>query len=212
MLVEANALFLTDIPARRRAWSSRYRQSYAFDSRNSCFGAVRSTPTFVSLNVTAHYTLSRVADSVAGAASHRSRRPRVPDIRSLFLGFHYSLAKLPDTPMRRARRRQPHRLFLRPSAGTSRPTIAAFRSSAYVNRWRLEKKDPAPRCPSPSEPIVYWIDRNVPERYRGAIRDGMLEWNKAFERIGFKDAIRWRSSRTTPTSTLPTSGTRRSAG
>ena len=30
----------------------------------------------------------------------------------------------------------------------------------------------------------------MPEKYRGAIRDGVLEWNKAFERIGFRNAIR----------------------
>ena len=30
----------------------------------------------------------------------------------------------------------------------------------------------------------------MPEKYRGAVREGILEWNKAFERIGFKDAIR----------------------
>ena len=60
----------------------------------------------------------------------------------------------------------------------------------FVQRWRLEKKDPAAALSEPKQPIVFWIDRNVPEQYRGAVRDGILEWNKAFERIGFKDAIR----------------------
>ena len=60
----------------------------------------------------------------------------------------------------------------------------------YVNRWRLEKKDPAEPLSEPKHPIVYWIDHSVPEKYRAAIRDGVLEWNKAFERIGYKDAIR----------------------
>ena len=59
-----------------------------------------------------------------------------------------------------------------------------------VTRWRLEKKDPAAALSEPVKPIVYWIDRNVPEKYRDAVRDGILEWNKAFEKIGFKDAIR----------------------
>ena len=36
---------------------------------------------------------------------------------------------------------------------------------------------------------MFWIDRTVPEKYRPAVRDGILEWNKAFEKIGFKDAI-----------------------
>jgi hypothetical protein len=59
----------------------------------------------------------------------------------------------------------------------------------YVNRWRLEKKDPDAALSEPKEPIVFWIDRTVPEKYRPAVRDGILEWNKAFEKIGIKDAI-----------------------
>ena len=37
---------------------------------------------------------------------------------------------------------------------------------------------------------MFWLDRNIPLRYREPIKEGILEWNKAFERIGFKDAIR----------------------
>ena len=59
----------------------------------------------------------------------------------------------------------------------------------YVNRWRLEKKGPDAALSEPKEPIVFWIDRTVPEAYRPAVRDGILEWNKAFEKIGFKDAV-----------------------
>jgi hypothetical protein len=58
-----------------------------------------------------------------------------------------------------------------------------------INRWRLEKKDPAAAMSEPVQPIVFWIDRNVPQRYRKAVEEGILEWNKAFERIGFKGAI-----------------------
>ncbi|HEY5307513.1 MAG TPA: DUF5117 domain-containing protein, partial [Casimicrobiaceae bacterium] len=99
VLVEANALFLTDLPGAAMRLEQTYRQSYAFDARNSFFGPVRSTPTFISLNVTAHYALSRVATPAAGQPS-TELPSTVPDVRSLFLGYHYSLAKLPDVPMR----------------------------------------------------------------------------------------------------------------
>jgi hypothetical protein len=59
----------------------------------------------------------------------------------------------------------------------------------YVNRWRLQKKDPNAALSEPVKPIVYWLDKNIPTKYRRAVTDGILEWNKAFERIGFKDAI-----------------------
>ena len=58
-----------------------------------------------------------------------------------------------------------------------------------IQRWRLEKKDPAAEVSEPKEPIVFWIDRNIPVKYRQAIIDGVLEWNKAFEKAGFANAV-----------------------
>jgi len=37
---------------------------------------------------------------------------------------------------------------------------------------------------------VFWLDRNIPLAYREPVRAGILEWNKAFERIGYKDALK----------------------
>src|SRR5262249_3622377 len=42
----------------------------------------------------------------------------------------------------------------------------------------------------PEEPIVYYIDRTVPERFRPIVKAGIEEWNRAFEEAGWKDAIR----------------------
>ena len=38
-------------------------------------------------------------------------------------------------------------------------------------------------------PIIFWIEKTVPYKYREPIRDGILEWNKAFEKAGFSNAI-----------------------
>jgi len=59
VLVEANALFLNDLPGAATRLEQSYRQSYAFDSRNSYFAQMRSKPTFISLNVTAHCASAR---------------------------------------------------------------------------------------------------------------------------------------------------------
>ncbi len=58
-----------------------------------------------------------------------------------------------------------------------------------VNRWRLDKQDPQAALSAPVKPITYWLDRNIPLKYRAAITAGVLEWNKAFEAIGFQNAI-----------------------
>jgi hypothetical protein len=64
----------------------------------------------------------------------------------------------------------------------------------YANRWRLERVDGSPwkegaKLVPPKKKIVFWIERSVPDEYRAAVREGILEWNKAFEKIGFRDAI-----------------------
>ncbi|HMF15388.1 MAG TPA: zinc-dependent metalloprotease, partial [Gemmataceae bacterium] len=64
----------------------------------------------------------------------------------------------------------------------------------YVRRWRLEPTEAIdPKNPTklvaPKKKIVYWIEKSVPNEYRAYVREGILEWNKAFEKIGFRDAI-----------------------
>ena len=60
----------------------------------------------------------------------------------------------------------------------------------YVNRWRLEKQNPGAALSEPVQPITYYIDRTVPVEWRPYVRAGILEWNRAFEDAGFRDAIR----------------------
>ncbi len=59
----------------------------------------------------------------------------------------------------------------------------------YVNRWKLEKADPSLQMSPPKEPIIFYIEHTTPIRYRRWVRDGVLEWNKAFEKVGISNAI-----------------------
>ncbi len=59
-----------------------------------------------------------------------------------------------------------------------------------VNRWRLQKKDPNAALSEPVKPIVFYLDRAIPEPVRSAARSGALWWNAAFEQAGFKNALR----------------------
>ena len=103
--------------------------------------------------------------------------------------MHYSLAKLPSQPMpaRLADARVGH---FTTSVVDFSDDIARNPRQRYVNRWRLEKKDPSAALSEPVKPITFWLDRTIPLKYRAAVTAGVLEWNKAFEAIGFKDAIR----------------------
>jgi len=58
-----------------------------------------------------------------------------------------------------------------------------------VQRWRLEKKDPSAAVSEPVKPITFWLSNEIPGEAPRTDRLGILEWNKAFEKAGFKDAI-----------------------
>ncbi len=63
----------------------------------------------------------------------------------------------------------------------------------FITRWRLEPKDPAAHARGelvePIKPIVYYIDPATPTKWRPYLKQGVDDWNRAFEAAGFKNAI-----------------------
>ena len=59
----------------------------------------------------------------------------------------------------------------------------------FINRWHLEKADPSLKMSPPKKPIKFYIEHTTPIRYRRWVKQGILCWNKAFEKIGISDAI-----------------------
>ena len=58
-----------------------------------------------------------------------------------------------------------------------------------INRWRLVKKNPDQEVSEPVKPITWWIENSTPHEWRETIKDGVLAWNEAFEKAGFKNAM-----------------------
>ncbi|QTN29483.1 zinc-dependent metalloprotease [Rhodoferax sp. AJA081-3] len=193
ILIDANALLLADLPGMSTQLEATFRIPYAYDARNSGFVTVQSTEDMSTFNVTAHYAVPKlpVPPLVPSPAPTPPPPSNLPDNRSMLLGFYYSLSKLPDTPMasRAADSRVGH-FVTRQWDFTD--DMRAFPRKYLVNRWRMEKKDPAAPLSEPVQPIVYWLDKNIPLKYRAKVAEGVLEWNKAFEKIGFTHAIQVR--------------------
>ncbi|HEY0858397.1 MAG TPA: zinc-dependent metalloprotease [Albitalea sp.] len=189
-LVEANALFVNDMLGLGTQLQRTYRQGYSLDSRNSAITGVRATPDLVVIETLNHYATGSIQSPSAGMAGVSPSVPRsLADPRSLFMGLHYSLARLPEQPM--APRKADARVGYFTSAVMDfTDDLSRTPRQRFVNRWRLDKKDPAAPLSEPVKPITFWLDRTIPEKYRAPITAGVLEWNKAFERIGFKNAIR----------------------
>ncbi len=63
----------------------------------------------------------------------------------------------------------------------------------FITRWRLEPKDEAAfkrgELVEPVKPIVYYIDPATPMKWRPYLKQGVEDWNVAFEKAGFKNAI-----------------------
>jgi hypothetical protein len=120
----------------------------------------------------------------------------VIDSRGITLVLHYSLCKAPDHGYhpRMADYRVGHFLNAVTDFANPNPDTNAKR---MITRWRLEKANPSAKLSPPKKQIVWYIEDTVPEEYRPYVQEGVLEWNKAFEKIGFKDAIavRWQSER-----------------
>ncbi len=194
ILIDANALFMQDLLGLGMVLQRNYRQGYSFDGRHSQIDVVRGKPDAVIFEVTSHYFTPTIAvpQPLPPGAPQLGPVPTtpqaLPDVRSLFLGLHYSISKLPDTLMAR-RKADPRVGYFTSAVNDFSQDFARSPRQHQINRWRLEKKDPTAALSEPVKPITYWLDRNIPVAYRSAISDGILEWNKAFERIGYKGAI-----------------------
>ncbi len=119
----------------------------------------------------------------------------VADRRGVTLVVHYSLMKAPDPGyrIRTADNRVGHFLNATKDYGLA-DTDNDF--NRMINRWRLEKADPKAKVSPPKKQIVWWVEETVPHEYRPYVEEGIREWNKAFEKIGFRDAVavRWQQA------------------
>ena len=192
VLIELNGLLLADIPLIGYALEATYRWPYRLDARNSAFGAVKAFPQNVEVESLLNFAIERppVPPLLPSPAPIPQAPPPVapPDVRSLQFRIRYSLSTLPETGFRPrlADDRVGHFLAMYQDFTDDRSDTPYVR---YVTRWDLEKADPNAALSPPKQPIVYWLENTIPEKYRKAIADGVLMWNKAFERIGFKDAV-----------------------
>lgn len=66
---------------------------------------------------------------------------------------------------------------------------------SIIHRWRLEPKEGdwekyyAGQLVEPRKPIVFYVDSAFPAKWRETVKQGVMDWNKAFEAAGFKNAV-----------------------
>ncbi len=174
----ADLLLASDIHGLAAYFKRAYDGGYKFDKKNSSFVLVKSFPRNAEIGTAAHFTAQTIKKgSVA-----------IPDPRSISVRFRYSLIEAPENDYRQrlADDRVGYFMDQYLDFGNTRPDTPYVR---YLNRWHLVKKNPRAKVSEPVEPIVFWLENSIPEEYRDAMREGILMWNRAFEKAGFKNAV-----------------------
>ncbi|RMG34234.1 MAG: DUF5117 domain-containing protein [Planctomycetota bacterium] len=103
--------------------------------------------------------------------------------------YHYSISEIPQNTGYKPRRADERVGFFTTSFSDYGKYSDEQVRVRYINRWHIQKRDPKLKVSPPVQPIVFYIEHTTPVRYRRWIRQGILYWNKAFERIGISNAI-----------------------
>ena len=113
---------------------------------------------------------------------------------TISIEINNSMILLPETPMKRRYFDERVGWFARGQVDYGLEDQRS-RELTYLDRWRLEIKEEdinkfkAGELVEPKKPIVYYIDRATPEKWRKYIKQGIEDWQVAFEAAGFKNAI-----------------------
>ncbi len=181
ILVDAGRFFLRDAYGAADALRRRNQGTFIVDASRSAFHlpAVKSFPSNTEIEVLLTMTCDNPGGLVRGVAA---------DPEAIMLREHHSFIRLPDDGFkpRAFDPRADYQIvrYMDFSAPTEQPIVKRL-----IYRHRLEKKNPQAAVSDPVNPIIYYVDRGVPEPIRSALMEGAGWWNEAFEALGYRNAF-----------------------
>ena len=180
-LIDVTKLFNEDVKPLGFPQSRRkgYKIS-SLNSKKSFIESIKSYPENIeSRHVKTYNSSSPPSNSSTGTIS---------------LEINNSMILLPKTPMKRRYFDQRVGWFARSQVDYGLD-VQESKSLKYLDRWRLEVKDEDlekfenGELVTPKKQIVYYIDRATPVKWRKYLKQGIEDWQAAFEEAGFKNAI-----------------------
>ncbi|MEM9679410.1 MAG: zinc-dependent metalloprotease [Bacteroidota bacterium] len=180
-VIEVTNLFNKDVKA--LGFPQSRRQQYRItrlDAEKSFIESVKSYPE----NIEARHVKTYIA----------GRPPSNSSTGTISLEINNSMILLPKVPMKRRIFDQRVGWFARGQVDYGLDAQES-KTITYLDRWRLEVKDEdidkfkRGELVEPKKPIVYYIDRATPKKWRKYIKQGIEDWQIAFEEAGFKNAI-----------------------
>ncbi|WP_127137529.1 zinc-dependent metalloprotease [Flagellimonas oceanensis] len=180
-VIEIDPLFTDDVKA--LGFPNGYRKRYKvsrMDGDRSYIESIKSYP----LNIEARHVKTYLS----------SEPPSNSSLGSISLEINNSMILLPKEPMKRRYFDERVGWFARGQVDYGLDAQES-KTVTYLDRWRLEVKDEdiekykAGELVEPKKPIVYYVDRATPEEWVPYIKQGIEDWQVAFEAAGFKNAI-----------------------
>ena len=180
-VINVTDLFKTDVKA--LGLPNYRRKQYKIsrlESNKSFIESVKSYPK----NIEARHVKTYAA----------SEPPSNSSTGTISVEINNSMILLPQNPMKRRYFDQRVGWFARGQVDYGLEDQRS-RELVYLDRWRLEikaedlDKFEAGELVEPKKPIVYYIDRATPKKWRKYIKQGIEDWQVAFEAAGFKNAI-----------------------
>ncbi|MEM8600677.1 MAG: zinc-dependent metalloprotease [Bacteroidota bacterium] len=179
VVIDATKLYTSDVPS--LGLPSFTREQYRvrrLDGSRSFLERVASYPENIEVRVVLTYDAARP--------------PSQSSTGSISVEMAHSMILLPEEPMTPRLADERVGYFTRTQTDFGREEQRAEQRS-YAIRWRLEPSDEAAyargELVEPKQQIVYYIDPATPERWRPYLKQGVDDWNVAFEAAGFKNAI-----------------------
>lgn len=180
-VIDVTDLFSKDVKALGFPQSRRKRYKITrLETNKSFIESVKSYP----LNIEVRH----VKTYAAGAP------PSNTSTGTVSIEINNSMVLLPKEPMKRRYFDQRVGWFARGQVDYGLEDQKS-KTITYLDRWRLEVKDKdlakfkRGELVEPKKQIVYYVDRATPEKWRKYIKQGIEDWQVAFEAAGFKNAI-----------------------
>lgn len=114
----------------------------------------------------------------------------LPAIDGTLKTVHFSISDVPNSTGYKPRKADPRIGYFTTEYTDLSSYDDETKEVRYINRWNLAKADPSLKLSPPKKQIVFYIEHTTPIRYRRWVADGILSWNKAFEKVGIFNAIR----------------------
>lgn len=182
-LIKADDLFLKETfdqikPATRPGSSPNSFKIGGLDKNKTKIINVKNYPENINLEVEYVYSTPSSLNRGSNAVS---------DSRNVSIKVFHSLIAMPDNDFEP--RLDDPRVGYFTNQINDQTSTSSTPYKDLINRWHLKKKDPNAAISEPVKPITWWIENTTPHEWRATIKKGVLEWNKAFEKAGFKNAL-----------------------